>query len=106
MNEKAHLDMERDTISFINSNECIYYSITFDESPILKKKVYVCTVRITTKTSIIERVLYIDCFENDVNIQTIIQFLKERFDKMNLQKCKTVCITTDGSIVDETWKCC
>ena len=54
----------------------------------------------------IERVLFINYFENDANIQTIIQFLKEHLDKMNLQKCKTVCITTDGSIVDETWKCC
>lgn len=59
-------------------------------------KVYVCTVRIATSTSIIERVLFLDTFTGRSGSDEITEYIEHELDELHLDMSKLVFITSDG----------
>ena len=94
--EHGSICAEQETIDLINSNNTLFFGIAFDESSFFTNKVYVCTVRIATSTSIIERVLFLDTFTGRSGSDEITEYIEHELDELHLDMSKLVFITSDG----------
>ena len=94
--EHGSICAEQETIDLINSNNTLFFGIAFDESSFFTNKVYVCTVRIATSTSIIERVLFLDTFTGRSGSDEITEYMEHELDELHLDMSKLVFITSDG----------